>query len=257
MFKKLFFAALTLFVVAGVGFGGFMWAGKASGEAKLREFFAMGKRDSLSQIEAQLSDHLKERVDPELGAAYVKAISTEFGDFASVNLNGLEFSDKLDGSSRLREYKGTFVFAKREVPIHVQFIDERLAALTIVDDPIGPELIKSLDRVPANTEAYQRGGERFLTAVLNGKGDDAFEMLGENLQKQVGRQGFEAHLKEVAGLKGLKRVEVVSAAPRPNAPDHLDVAYRCVCPNGVLKARVTFQFAGLKPYLMGFKYETE
>lgn len=249
--KKKLLAALAVFAAVGVALGGLIWAGKSSGEAKLRAFFTLAKDGSPTQIEAQLSDKLSEQVDPELGASYVKVVATRFGDFQSVRLNGFEFSDTLEGASRIRDLQGTFVFAQRELPVHVQFIDDKLSAIKIAD-PIEAELIEAANRVPTRTDAYERGGDAFYRAVMDRKVDLAFGMLAEDLKKQVGRPTFADTVGKIAAEGPLKSITRVSATPQKAEPDNLDVIYRLTCANGALEARATYRFRSLRGELTGF-----
>lgn len=254
MMKKILLGFLTFFVVVVVGAGGLLWYGKSAGEAKLRDFFTMAKGASPAQLEAQLDDGLKEDVDGELCAAFVKEVATRYGDFKSVQADSMEFSDNLDMSKkRLRTFKGKFEFEKRALPMKLEFTGEKLSTVT-VDDPVAVEIADAINRVPARTDAYQKRGERFFEAVLNGKDEDVFALMSEDLQKKDGRAGVASLIKQLAFLGGVKQIDFVSAAARPNTPDKLEVVYRVRAKNGqTLKAIATYQFFRLRGYLVGYE----
>ncbi len=156
--------------------------------ADTKQFFEATRGASLAQIEAQLAPELKAKaVDPELFAAFVKEIATRFGALESIKSD--EFSDNLNGSRRSRQFKGLFVFEKRELSMIVGFLGDQLSTL-IVHDPVGVEIADAVTRVPTDTAIYVKGGQRYLEAMLGGRTDEAFDMLAEDKQKTMDRAEF-------------------------------------------------------------------
>lgn len=251
MLKKILLSMVALFVITVVGVGGMLWAASSAAGADTKQFFEATRGASLAQIEAQLAPELKAKaVDPELFAAFVKEIATRFGALESIKSD--EFSDNLNGSRRSRQIKGLFVFEKRELSMTVGFLGDQLSTL-IVHDPVGVEIADAVTRVPTDTAIYVKGGQRYLEAMLGGRTDEAFDMLAEDKQKTMDRAEFMKWGREVPPtLGGVKGVEVLRVAARPNTKDRLDITYRVTCGSTVIDGEIEFQFRQLAGQLVGF-----
>ena len=239
-----------------LAFVGLMLYGKSSGTAQLSEYFTAAQSASVAEVQETLHPKLVEGHDPQLLAAFVKALSDRYGAFDSVETSGFQFSDSVNGGVRLQSYKGTMVFEKGVVPLEISFLDDKLAGITIVDDAIGSEVLAASMVPPPDLSAYQAEGEAFWRAAAGGKAKEAFAMMGEPLQKKVGESTFVSQVEGMFSGKTLSDVRFVASEDLAEAPDKVRLRYEVVVDGASLDAETTFQFAGFRGHLMGFNLDT-
>lgn len=239
-----------------LAFVGLMLYGKTSGQAQLRDYFAAAQSATVGEVEETLHPQLVEGHDGQLLAAFVKALSDRYGAFQSVETGGFQFSDSVNDGVRLQRYKGTMVFERGAVPLEMSFLDDKLAGITIVDETIGAEVLRSSMVAPAELGPYQARGEAFWRAAAGGEAGEAFAMMGEPLQKKVGEGPFVAQVEGMFRGKTLEDVRFVVSEGVPEAEDKIRLRYDVVVDGRTLAADTTFQFAGFKAHLMGFNLDT-
>ncbi len=238
-------------------FTGLMLYGKTSGQAQLSEYFGAAQSASVAEIQTTLHPKLVEGNDPQLLAAFIKALSDRFGAFESVETTGFEFRDAINGGVRLQSYKGTMVFERGSVPLVMSFLDDKLAGITIEDETIGAEVLSASMVPPPDLAPYRARGEEFWRAAAGGEAERAFAMMGEPLQKKVGESTF---LRQVAVMfegKTLSEVRFIVSEIEPGAEDRIRMDYELTVDGRSLTAHTTFQFAGFNGHLMGFNVDVD
>ncbi len=240
-----------------LAFAGLMLYGKTSGQAQLSEYFAATQSASVAEIQETLHPKLVEGNDPQLLAAFIKALSDRFGAFERVETAGFEFRDALNGGVRLRSYKGTMVFERGSVPLVMSFLDEQLAGITIEDETIGAEVLSASMVPPPDLAPYRARGEAFWRAAAGGEAERAFAMMGEPLQKKVGQTTFVRQVGAMFDGKTLSDVRFVVSEVEPGSEDRVRMDYELTVDGRSLAAHTTFQFAGFNGHLMGFNLDAD
>ncbi len=246
---------------AGVGLvlivGGVITYGKKSGEAVLSEFFAKVAASTPAQIEAMVHPELAKKVDPQLLAAFLAAIPKRMGKFQSIRLNGFEYRDKVGLAGRVQHYEGTFAFEQGDLPMVIQFVEGKLTAVS-VNNQTGNEIADSVAKLPDDPARYVERGAAFWRAALGGKHDEAFAMLHDNLQKQVGREEFGRMFGRIEGeLGSLGSLDYEKSVPGEQ-PKSVKLVYRMSFSNGdTVKGHLVLVFDGLQTYLLGFQVPSQ
>ncbi|MBI4861313.1 MAG: hypothetical protein HY815_13810 [Candidatus Riflebacteria bacterium] len=244
------------FVIAVLaGFGGcvaLLTYGKTSGEAAARQFFQKVEATELTAIPELLHPALKEAADPQLIAALVKEIPGRYGQFQSIDWNGMSFSDNVGPKGREQSYEGTMVFAKRPLKMKLSFQDGKLVGIHLTDLAVSKEVVAAIAVIPPDKVPYQKRAESFLQELINGDLGRAFGMMGEELQQKIGQDGFGKMAATLRKNGKVSKFEFVRSQPRAGRNDKLDVIFDCAFPSSKQKAHVSFQFLALRSGLMEF-----
>lgn len=227
------------------------------GEKQLAEFFTRIRSASTADVQGMLAPAVRDIVDPELMAEMVKHVATDFGGFRSVRTNGMRFESKFVNGHWNSEFEGVFVFEKKEVHLEVDFRGEQLSGLLIKDQAAAKEVLARVPPLPKDTKPYAKRGDEFLRAVITKKADVAWPMLNEQIQKQVGRQGFDKQLASLKEPKTIEEITVKAARPEKGDPTTLEVIYQCRLDGQSVRGHVSFQFLNLKGHLIGFGLPTD
>jgi len=252
------FAAFAMVCVVFVG--ALLLYGTKTGGNALREYFAATKDADVPTVVGTFRDELKALCDPQMLALLVKAVPARYGDFKEPKTNGFNFSDELHNGTRLQKYSGTMVFERGELPMEVHFADGKLLTFKILPCDEAKVLVESLG-VPPDLAPYAATGERFWRATLTNQVDDAWNLLSEPLQKNIGKQGFTVQCRNLSSNGALKGVDFIRPVRDPEQGDRVHVLYRVVAEQAKAVGHVTFQFAGVSSYLIAFQipspYATE
>ncbi|MBU1108883.1 MAG: hypothetical protein KKB51_19555 [Candidatus Riflebacteria bacterium] len=243
-----FLFAIALFV-------GLMMYGQSSGEAIVKEFISLAAKDSPDDFIAKVHPGLAEEVDPELLYLFFKGVTKECGDFEGLNMNGMNFSDKSANGNRTQDFSGNFRFAKKEIPMEMNFLNGLLFGFNVKDPVVAQAALKETNVIPADAaKRYAKRAEAFWQAGLSGKEADAFAMMTESVQKQFGSEKVSAILSEVTQNNGkAESIKFISARPKePGSSKSLFFFSIDFLKVKDVIAHVTIEFAALKAHLVGF-----
>ena len=249
---KIAIAGFLMFCLAAGGFGLLIYYGASSGTAKLNEYFTMAEGASVKELEATFHPALKKECDPTALALFIKVIPKELGKFQKPEMNGFSFSDKVNNGVRIRRYKGNMVFEKGTVLMEMGFIDDKLNAIFVRDDGMAQKLLKQRE-LPQDTSKYEKHAEELWRALLTGKSEEAFNLMSEPLQKQLGKQGVVHQARNMARNGALNSLELLKVMPDPKDPHKLIILHKCSLARATAVGHVTFQFAGLSSYLIAYQ----
>ena len=249
--KTLFKVGLALVVLAVVGIVALLGYGKSTAEQKLRSFFATTRNANAKVIQDELHPKLAEAADPERVALFVREIASRYGEFQSVKTNGFSFTDNLNNGVREQRYAGDMVFEKAEIPLKIGFVDGKLIAIEIDSKAkaIVKEVMDAISVVPADTAPYVKKAEALVRLAFSGDADKAFDMLADELQKQLGKGAFATGLKTLP--HDVASVQLLSANARTGSKDRLDIFQETTFKSGAkMKSKVGFQFFGFNSGIM-------
>lgn len=249
----LFLFAVVLFVVL-------MMYGQASGEAIVKEFISLAAKDSPDEFVARVHPSLQEEVDPELVYLLFKGVLKECGDFEGLNVNGMNFSDKVSDGNRTQDFSGTFRFAKKEIPMEMNFLNGLLLGFRVKDPGVAQAALEGANVIPAGVEKrYVAKAEKFWKEGLSGNEEAAFALMNEEVQKQFGREKIVEILKNVTEQNG-KAVAIKFLSSRPKEPGANKSLFFFAIDFPEAKdvpAHITFEFVGLKGHLVGFSVPSD
>ena len=243
---------LLMFCMAAGGFGLLLYYGASSGTAKLNEYFTMAEKASIIEIENSFHPALKKVCDPTALAMLIKIIPQEMGAFKKPEMNGFSFSDKIENGMRIRRYKGNMAFEKGTLPLEMAFVDDKLNAFYIRDEEAAKPLLAKRG-LPKDTSKYVKHAEDFWRALLTGKGEEAFNLMSEPLQKQVGKQGMAQQARNMARNGAVKGLKLVKTMADPQDPTKLVILTECTLARATAIGHVSFQFAGLNSYFINYQ----
>ena len=249
---KIAIAGFLMFCMAAGGFGLLIYYGASSGTAKLNEYFTMAEKASINEIEGTFHPALKKVCDPTALAMLIKVIPQEMGAFKKPEMNGFSFSDKIENGMRMRRYKGNMVFENGTLPLEMAFVDEQLNAFYIRDEKAAAPLLAKRG-LPKDTSKYVKHAEDFWRALLSGKGEEAFNLMSEPLQKQVGKQGMAQQARNMSRNGAVKGLKLVKTMVDPEDPTKLVILTECTLARATAIGHVSFQFVGLNSYLINYQ----
>lgn len=242
-------------LLAIVAFIGLMMYGQSSGESIVKDFINLATKEKPDEFIANIHPGLQEEVDPELLYLFFKGLVKECGDFEGLNMNGMNFSDKLANGNRTQDFSGNFRFAKKEIPMEMNFLNGLLFGFLVKDPVVAQAALKDTNVIPTNAEKrYAKKAEEFWLAGLSGKEEAAFAMLTESVQKQLGSEKVTAILAEVNKNNGnAVNVKFLSSRPKEPGASKSLFFFSVDFPNSKnVLAHITIEFAALKGHLVGF-----
>lgn len=246
--------AVGMALLGGLAIGLLLKFGMGSGEAALGEFFSAVSTETVAEVCERIHPNLAKEADPQVLAAFLKAVPARFGAFKSIQLNGFNFSKEIKNGQTHENYSGTCVFEKGELTLEMTFLDGKLLGF-FVKKPreAAQELLAAASVVPPNTAPYGEYGLRFWKAALGGKAQDAFPMMAEVLQKQLGLQTFVRQISTMERFGALQSITLADPKVVDGQPNQLLMLYDCKFAKGDMKAHCKFVFADLKSHLIGFQ----
>lgn len=239
---------------------GLMMYGQSSGETIVKDFISLATKESPDEFVASIHPGLQAEIDPELLYLFFKGLLKECGDFEGLNMNGMNFSDKLTNGNRSQDFSGTFRFAKKEIPMEMNFLNGLLFGFLVKDPVVAQAALKDANVIPANAEKrYVKKAEEFWLAGLSGKEEAAFAMLTENVQKQFGSEKIIAIFSEVVKNNGnTENVKFLSSRPKEPDSNKSLFFFSVDFPKSKnVLAHITIEFTALKAHLVGFAIPTE
>ena len=246
--------AVGLALLGGLGIFLLFKFGMGSGEAALGNFFSAVATEPVADVVKRIHPNLAREADPQVLAAFLKAVPARFGAFKSIELNGFQFNKELKNGQTHERYAGTCVFEKGKVTLEMTLLDGQLLGFYIKEPKDAAlEMMKAACVVPADTKPYAEEGLKFWQAALGGKPDQAFPMMAEVLQKQLGQQTFARQIATMERFGPLQEVKVVAAKPVSGRTDQLLVLYACRFEKGSLNAHCKWVFADLRSHMIGFQ----
>lgn len=246
--KGLFGGVLLLVAAVAV----FVYIGKSSGQKVIQEFLDRAATAPAAELQGTFHASLAQSADLQQVAAFAREIATRFGKFQGVDTNGFRFQVKTLNGSQHSEFAGTFRFEKRPVPMALGFLDDQLFLLRVDDEEIGKELVAAISHPPGDAAPYQAQAGKFLEAMFGGEADEAFGLMSEPLRQQIGRELFGRQVAAFAHLGALKSVSFEKSEVTEAEPDRLHLAFQVAWEGATLPAKVSFQFLGLKSYLIAY-----
>ena len=129
---------------------------------------------------------------------------------------------------------------------------KKLNAFFIRDEKAAQPLLAKRG-LPEDTTKYVKHAEEFWRAMLSGKGEEAFNLMSEPLQKQIGKQGVDIQAKNMARNGALKGLKLVKTLQDPQDPTKLVILTECALERATAIGHVSFQFHGLNSYLINYQ----
>ncbi len=244
------FAGMGVFAV--ILFVALMVYGSKSGTAKLTEYFEFATKSSIEELSATFHPNLVKIADPSRLAQLIKAVPAHYGAFKDIEMNGFNFSDKYTNGLRLRDYEGNMVFEKATIPMELNFANDQLLGFRVKDNKDAEPLLKMLT-IPEKLDSYRDTSEQFWKTMLTGKVDEAFNLMSEPLQKQLGKDGFALQCKNFQRNGAPKSIVFLKSVKDPESKDKVHFLFKCTLEKAVAVGHVTFQFAGIQSYLIAFQ----
>ncbi len=248
-----FFFIVFLFVVL-------LKFGQSSGEEAARTFFDHVNTEAPESFGKYMHASLLNEADPEMVSQFFKELLKQHGSFQGLNMNGMNFSDKTSGGERVQEYKGTFRFERKEIPLEISFLNGQLLAFTILDEAVAQQLVQATKKVPAGPKTkYEKQTEQFWRLCLGGQPQAAFDMLNIALQKQFGQDKFNELFNGITAKQGkVQEVKFLSWRPKePNGSKALFFFNVDFSGQKNVLAHSTVEFVGFKGHLVGFQIPSD
>jgi hypothetical protein len=138
-------------------------------------------------------------------------------------------------------------FEKGSANSDLIFLDGRLAGFHVESKQIPDNWFKG----PNSTELYRSRGREFLEGFLSGDADSAFARMDRKLQKKLPLKELKSKLAETTTKVGkLKSVDYQSESLNADGSQTLSVLYRLRGEQGESPAKLTFEFVGLRGFLI-------
>lgn len=258
--KTVFKFGCGFFLLMAALFAGLMWYGQSSGEAVAKDFFAHVASEPPASFDKYVHPALQDKAEPEMISMFFRELLSQHGSFQGLSMNGMSFSDNTTNGERTQEFKGTFRFEKKEIPLELKFQNGLLIAFEVQDKQIGRAILEASTKIPAGCETkFAKRTELFWRAATAGDPAIAFEMLNEALKEQFGRDKFVQTFGDITAKLGkMENIRFVSSRPKePNSSKALFFFSLDFANEKSVSVHSTVEFAMFQGHQVGFQIPTD
>ena len=107
--------------------------------------------------------------------------------------------------------------------------------------------------IPDDLSTYKAKAEKLVRALLKGKEDEAFKLMSKPLQDKFSSGELAQQCKNFTSNGVLKDVEFVKEFIDEKDKEMVIFIFKCSIGEQVVPAHVTFEFHGLKSYLIAYQ----
>lgn len=209
-----------------------------------------GKAQSVLQM---MHPALVKQIDSPVLQTLIKKINRDLGRSSMIEQTTV--SSVNDGDQHVVETTAEVVCEKGVITVSLKAVNGIIVRFDVASEKI----VGWLDQPSSNTQ-YEQQASDFVRTMLRGKSDKAFDMMHAALQKQLGRDDFNAMVQQTSAtieqemplhvtVKNSRMVETKG----DSLPTMLiDVDLRSGELSGTCEVKI--QFEGLRGHLLGFRF---
>ena len=226
------------------------------GDSVQRDFFAVVATNDPALFLKAADPRMHDEIDAPLLQQWMQALNERLGPYRGLDASDFHSSTRFENGNRIVETKGTVEFEKGAAYSELTYVNEKLAHFHVTSK----QMEDNWFREPDDTTIYRAQAETFYAELATENADAAFEIMSEELQRNVPIERFRelvAKIKE--GLGTLDTIHFVDDEFLESEKDgqRLIVRFKLVGTGATYLADVVFVFGGLKAQFIEFNASPE
>ena len=234
-------------------FGGTLYIAQQQGESAQEAFFQAINSGKAEQVLKQCHPALREEIDVPVLTAWMQAIQEHLGEFQGLSATNFTSSGRISDGTLVLKIQGEVQLERGTAQSELVTFGGKLTRFNVDTKALPNGWFQG----PAKSDLYQTRSKKFLNTFLKANGDDIREQMDDVLKGMANDKELADQLAWLTGYAGeIKSIDYVSEGME-TIRDHqrLTVRFLAKGTEANVEATVSFQFEGLKGYLIAYHWK--